>query len=257
MNLASIQETIFSGSFLIAAPLAFLAGLVSFLSPCVLPLVPGYLSYITGLTGAELAAEADASTVRRKTSRVVIGTALFVAGFSAVFVTLAAAFGAVSGWLFENALWLERVLGIVVIVLGLMVAGWIPGLNRQWKITRTPTVGLWGAPVLGVIFGLGWTPCIGPTLSAVLSLAANEGSAARGAALGLAYCLGLGLPFLIVGLAFRRAAGALTWVKAHYRLVSGIGGGMLVAVGVLLVTGWWGQLMVHVQVWVGSFEVIL
>jgi cytochrome c-type biogenesis protein len=138
-----------------------------------------------------------------------------------------------------------------------MFGGWIPGLNREWRLHMTPRFGLWGAPLLGVLFGLGWTPCIGPTLSAVLSLAVTEGSAARGAVLSLAYCIGLGIPFLIVGLAFGKAATALSWVKSHYVLIMRIGGGLLVAIGVLLVTGMWDQLTIALRVWAGSFEVAL
>jgi cytochrome c-type biogenesis protein len=253
-NLGSVSQTVTSGSLFLAIPLAIAAGLVSFLSPCVLPLVPGYLSYITGLTGAELASE-DGQLDARGRSRILIGCSLFVAGFSVVFVALGAAFGAISSWLLEYQTTLQRVLGAVVIVLGLMFGGWIPGLQREWRIHRAPTYGLWGAPLLGFLFGLGWTPCIGPTLSAVLSLAVNEGSALRGAILSLAYCVGLGIPFIIVGLAFRRAAGALKWVRSHYLLIMRIGGGMLVLVGLLLVTGLWDQLTITLRVWAGGFEV--
>ncbi|MFZ1654110.1 MAG: cytochrome c biogenesis protein CcdA [Candidatus Nanopelagicales bacterium] len=255
-GIASAEQTVVSGSLLLALPLAMLAGLLSFLSPCVLPLVPGYLSFITGLTGAELAEDSIEPGTRRK-SRVVLGSALFVLGFSVVFVSLGAAFGALSQWLFEYATTIQRVLGLVVIVMGLMFGGWIPGLQREWRIHRAPTFGIWGAPLLGFLFGLGWTPCIGPTLSAVLGLAATEGSAVRGAVLSFAYCLGLGLPFMLVGLAFRRTAGALTWVKQHYQLVMRVGGGMLVLVGVLLVTGLWDQLTVQLRAWAGAFNVPL
>jgi cytochrome c-type biogenesis protein len=139
----------------------------------------------------------------------------------------------------------------------LMFAGWIPGLQREWRIHKAPTYGLWGAPLLGFLFGLGWTPCIGPTLAAVLGLAASEGSAWRGALLSVAYCVGLGVPFLLVGLAFRRAAGALSWVRRHYLLIMRVGGGMLVLVGLLLVTGLWDELTIQLRVWAGAFEVAI
>lgn len=255
-SFSTISETVTSGSLLLAIPLAIAAGLLSFLSPCVLPLVPGYLSFITGLTGAELANE-DGQLDAKGRSRIILGCSLFVLGFSVVFVALGAAFGAISGWLLEYQTTLQRVLGIVVILMGLMFAGWIPGLQREWRIHQAPTYGLWGAPLLGFLFGLGWTPCIGPTLAAVLGLAANEGSALRGAMLSVAYCIGLGLPFLLVGLAFRRAAGALGWVRRHYLLIMRVGGGMLVLVGVLLVTGLWDELTVQLRVWAGAFEVAI
>lgn len=253
-TVGSAAQTVTNGSLFLAIPLAILAGLLSFLSPCVLPLVPGYLSFITGLTGAELASE-DGRIDARGRSRIVLGCVLFIAGFSVVFVALGAAFGALSVWLFEYQTVIQRVLGLFVIVLGLMFGGWIPGLKREWRIHRAPTYGLWGAPLLGFLFGLGWTPCLGPTISAVLSLAYNEGSALRGALLSLAYCVGLGIPFIIVGLAFGRVAGTLQWVRNHYLLVMRVGGGMLVLVGVLLVTGLWDQLMITLRIWMSGFGV--
>lgn len=253
-SLASVAQTVTTGSLLLAIPLAIAAGLLSFLSPCVLPLVPGYLSFITGLTGAEIASEKGELDARGR-SRIVLGCVLFIAGFSVVFVALGAAFGALSGWLFEYQTLIQRVLGVLVIVMGLMFGGWLPGIQREWRIHRAPTYGLWGAPLLGLVFGLGWTPCIGPTLSAVLGLAANEASALRGALLSLAYCVGLGIPFIIVGLAFGRVAGTLQWVRSHYLLIMRIGGAMLVFVGVLLVTGLWDQLMIWLRVWMSGFGV--
>ncbi len=253
MPLATASETVTSGSLLLAIPIAMLAGLVSFLSPCVLPLVPGYLSFITGLTGAELAEEASARAVKTH-SRVLLGTALFVLGFSVVFVAYGLIFGAISGWLFTHGLLLQRILGVIVIFMGLLYAGWIPGLQREYRIHAAPRFGIWGAPLLGFLFGLGWAPCIGPTLAAVLGLAADSGSAGRGALLSFAYCLGLGIPFLLVGLGFRWVAGALTWVRSHYLLVMRIGGIMLIIVGLLLVTGMWEQLSIQMRVWVGSFS---
>lgn len=282
---ALLGSVVTDGSLLLAVGVAVLAGLVSFLSPCVLPLVPGYLSYVTGLTGAELGVTAGgaASTSAREStndqasgsvvvvapavaapartprqhSQVLLGTLGFIAGFSAVFVAYGALFGALGGLLLEYQDVIQRVLGLLVIVLGLSFAGWLPGLNREWRMHGVPRIGVWSAPALGVLFGLGWTPCIGPTLAAVQTLAFSEGSALRGAVLSLAYCAGLGIPFILLGLAFRRLAGALGWVRAHYALVMRIGGILLVAIGVLLVTGLWGDLMIHMRTWVGAFEVPL
>lgn len=251
---ASVETTVLNGSLLLAIPLAIAAGLLSFLSPCVLPLVPGYLSFVTGLTGAELADEDSELGVAGR-SRVLLGSVLFVLGFSFVFVSLGTAFGAVGSWLLEYQRPLQIVLGLVVIGLGLVFGGWIPGLQREYRIHRAPRYGVWGAPLLGVLFGLGWAPCIGPTLSAVLTLSVSEGSALRGAVLSSAYCIGLGLPFVLVGLAFRRAAGALRWVKRHYLLIMRIGGGMLILVGLLLVTGLWDQLTIQLRIWTQAFEV--
>jgi cytochrome c-type biogenesis protein len=279
---ALLGSVVTDGSLLLAIPVAMLAGLVSFLSPCVLPLVPGYLSYVTGLTGAELGmtaagakappastapapaaagavAVAEAPTTRSaaQSSRVLAGTVGFVAGFSAVFIAYGALFGALGGWLLEYQEPIQRVLGVVVIVMGLSFAGWLPGMNREYRLHRSPTFGVWGAPVLGVLFGLGWTPCIGPTLAAVQTLAFTEGSALRGAILSVAYCIGLGLPFVLIGLAFRRLAGALGWVRAHYALVMRIGGVLLIAIGVALVTGVWADVTIWARTWVSGYEVAL
>nr|WP_194737726.1 cytochrome c biogenesis protein CcdA [Actinomadura sp. RB99] len=232
-----------------AAPLAALAGLVSFLSPCVLPLVPGYLSYVTGMTGADLA--------EQRRGRLLSGVLLFVAGFSVVFVSYGVAFGGLGRWLLEYQDQITRVLGIVTIVFGLAFMGLIPGLQRTMKSGRLPSAGLAGAPLLGALFALGWTPCIGPTLGAVQSLAISEASATRGALLSLAYCAGLGVPFVVTAIAYRRALGAFGAVKRHYPLVMRIGGGMLVLIGVLLVSGLWGELNIELKSWISGFEPVL
>jgi cytochrome c-type biogenesis protein len=242
-----------SGSLALAVPVAVIAGLVSFLSPCVVPLVPGYLSYVTGLSGAELAGRAG--DVRR--SRVAIGTALFVSGFTVVFVSYGLFFGSLGASLREYQDVLVRILGVLTIVLGLAFAGWLPGLSREWRVHGVTRIGLAGAPVLGVLFGLGWTPCIGPTLAAVQTLAFTEASAARGALLSVAYCVGLGVPFLVAGLAYRRALGTFEWVRRHRVWVMRVGGGMLVVLGVLLVTGLWSDMVAGLQGWIGSFEVVV
>lgn len=240
-------ETVTSGSLVLAAVFAFAAGVVSFASPCVLPLVPAYLSYVTGLIGIDL------GDARR--GRLVLGTALFVAGFTVVFVSYGALFGGLGALLLDHLDAITRVLGAFTIVFGLAFMGAIPWLNRDWHPARRASMGLVGAPLLGVLFGLGWTPCIGPTLAAVQTLAIDSASAGRGAALSAVYCLGLGLPFLLVALAFRRAFGAMAWMKRHYVLLMRIGGGMLVVLGVLMVTGLWQELSIQMRVWTSNFGV--
>lgn len=250
-----IAETVASGSLILAMLLAFAAGIVSFASPCVLPLAPGYLSYVTGLTGAEIAGEerGGTTTVAVK-SRVLLGSVLFVLGFSVVFVSYGLLFGGLGSLLLEYQAVISRVLGVIVILMGLSFMGVLPGMQREWRMHRMPSYSVWGAPVLGVLFGLGWTPCIGPALTAVQSLAFTEASAARGALLSMVYCLGLGLPFILLGLLFRQAAGTLAWVRRHYVLIMRIGGGLLVAIGILLVTGVWDSLTIWMRTLVPGFE---
>ncbi len=250
-----IAETVASGSLILAMLLAFAAGIVSFASPCVLPLAPGYLSYVTGLTGAEIAGEerGGTTTVAVK-SRVLLGSVLFVLGFSVVFVSYGLLFGGLGSLLLEYQVVISRVLGVIVIVMGLSFMGVLPGMQREWRMHRMPSYSVWGAPVLGVLFGLGWTPCIGPALTAVQSLAFTEASAARGALLSMVYCLGLGLPFILLGLLFRQAAGTLAWVRRHYVLIMRIGGGLLVAIGILLVTGVWDSITIWMRTLVPGFE---
>jgi cytochrome c-type biogenesis protein len=282
-----VGETVVSGSLLVAVPLAMLAGLVSFASPCVLPLVPGYLSYVTGLTGSQLvgapaqpvatsavpgaagagpahgaaapgpAPEPVPATTARTRSRVALGTLGFIAGFSAVFVSYGALFGGLGSTLLAHQDVITRILGAVVIVLGLGFLGAVPALQREARVHRRPARGIWGAPILGVLFGLGWTPCIGPTLAAVQSLAFTEASAARGALLSLAYCVGLGLPFLLVGLAMERAFGALAWARRHARAIQVVGGVSLIVLGLAMVSGLWGSLMVSLRGWISGWEVLL
>jgi cytochrome c-type biogenesis protein len=234
------SEQAASGSLLLAIPVALIAGLVSFFSPCVIPLLPGYLSYATGLTGADL------EDARR--SRMVVGSVLFVLGFSVVFVILGTLSGAAGAWLVTWRRELTFALGIVTILLGLAFAGLVPWLQRDWRVHKVPAVGLAAAPMLGFLFGLGWTPCIGPTLAAITTLSINEATAGRGALLSAFYSLGLGLPFVAAGFAYRRMLGAFGFVRRHQVWVMRIGGLMLVAVGVLLVTGWWDQAVTWLQV---------
>lgn len=223
-----------------------------------IPLLPGYLSYATGLSGADLAevASGDRSAGRRHRSRLVVGSVLFVLGFSAVFVALGTLSGALGSWLLEWERQITVVLGSLTILLGLAFAGLVPWLQRDWRIHRVPAVGLVAAPFLGLLFGLGWTPCIGPTLGVITTLAYNEATAARGALLSAVYSLGLGLPFLAAGLAYRRVLGAFAVVRRHQGTVMKVGGLMLVAVGVLLVTGWWAEAVTWLQVrLISDFEV--
>jgi cytochrome c-type biogenesis protein len=247
--MGDIGSIITSGSLLFALPIAFAAGIVAFLSPCVLPLAPGYVSYITGLTGAELS--------EGKKGRVLAGSLLFVLGFSVVFVSYGAFFGGVGSVLLEYADWINRILGVIVIIMGLAFMGVIPGLQREYRFHQVPKWGVAGAPLLGVAFGIGWSPCIGPTLTAVQSLAFTEASAARGALLSLVYSFGLGLPFILLGLLFTRAAGAIKFLRRHNLLIMRIGGGMLVLVGVLLVTGWWTDFTIWLRITMPGFETAL
>lgn len=225
-------ETAGSGSMLLAVPVAVIAGLVSFFSPCVVPLLPAYFSYATGLSGADLAT----GEVRR--GRMLAGSVLFVLGFSVVFVLIGALAGTVGRWVMVNQRELNVVLGILVIVLGLAFVGLVPFLQRDVRVHKVPAVGLAAAPLLGFLFGVGWTPCIGPTLATIFALAYNE-TTARAAVLLAFYSLGLGAPFVLAALAWRRALGALGFVRRHQKWVNWIGGGLLILVGLLLLTGWW------------------
>lgn len=246
-----IGQVVANGAIWFALPIAFAAGIVAFLSPCVLPLAPGYVSYITGLTGAELA------DTKGRRFQVLAGSLLFVLGFSIVFVSYGVLFGGAGSLLLEYSDAITRVLGVVVIIMGLVFVGLIPGLQREYRLHRFPTWGVAGAPVLGMLFGLGWTPCIGPTLTAVQTLAFAEASALRGAVLSFVYCLGLGLPFVLLAVAFSRVAGAIGWVRRHYVWVMRIGGGMLIVVGLLLVTGLWTDFTIWLRVQVPGFETVL
>jgi cytochrome c-type biogenesis protein len=213
----------------------------------VLPLVPGYLSYVTGLAGVDLQAH--------RRGRILAGTTLFVLGFAAVFVSFGAAFGYVGSHLVAHTDAVDRVLGAITLLLGLSFLGLLPGTGREFRwLHRAPGAGLWAAPVLGVLFGVGWSPCIGPTLGAVQALAFDSASAGRGALLTFVYSLGLGLPFIAVALGLRRALGAIGWVRGHHRVVMRAGGAMLCLLGVLLITGVWETLSVHLRIWSSGFE---
>jgi cytochrome c-type biogenesis protein len=240
--------TVLNGALLVALPVALLGGLVSFFSPCVLPLVPGYLSYVTGVTGTDLA--------EARRGRMVAGASLFVLGFTAVFVSSGALFGYFGDTLQDNKGVLSKVLGSLMILMGVFFMGLMPWMTqREFRFHRRPVAGLAGAPLLGALFGIGWTPCIGPTLASVLALSSQQSSAGRGAILTVAYCLGLGVPFVLAAVAFRKALGAFGWVKRHYVWVMRIGGTMMIVTGLLLLTGAWDSLVQDMQSWSAGFTV--
>nr|WP_239078975.1 cytochrome c biogenesis protein CcdA [Cellulomonas marina] len=290
-------RAVVSGSLLLALPVAVLAGLVSFASPCVLPLVPGYLAYVGGMAGATAGrapagpslggrALADATgllgtgtgtgtgagtgagsgtaggatrtvaastvvvpaptTTRaagavRPRRDVVLGVVLFVLGFTAVFVAYGTAAGSVGALLARESDVVTRVLGVLVVLMGLVFVGFVPAAQRERRWHVAPRAGLWGAPLLGLAFGIGWVPCIGPTLAAILTLGYTEGSAGRGALLAVAFCLGLGLPFVLVALGLGGSARVLAWLGRHRRALQRAGGVLLVVLGLALVTGLWTQ----------------
>lgn len=236
-----------SGSLPLAMAVAALAGLVSFFSPCVLPLLPGYLSYVSGVGVQDLGSD--------RRWRLGLGALLFVLGFTAVFVAGGALFGAAGQRLRPHGDSLVIIAGVALILLGLIFVGAVPWLRREWRLRAAPRVGLVAAPLLGVVFGVGWTPCLGPTLSAVLLLASTEGTAARGSLLTAVYGLGLGIPFILAALFFARFMRAIQFFRRHQRGVSIFGGGLLIATGVLMVSGLWSELVLQLQQWVSGFEV--
>ncbi|MEU4220126.1 cytochrome c biogenesis protein CcdA [Actinoplanes sp. NPDC026623] len=263
---ATFADLASSGPLLLAIGAAAIAGLVSFLSPCVLPLMPGYLSYVTGLAGADLDAAlgvaprpepapepADGSVAvatrapKARTggrARVLAGTVLFVIGFAVVFMLIATLVANIGLTLKTHERTLNIVLGVLVIVLGLMFLGVVPGMQGQARVKWLPNAGLAGAPILGALFGLSWLPCTGPTLGAVLSLATTSGQTDRAVVLALAYSLGLGVPFVLFGLFFRHLLGVFKAVRRNSRWVTRIGGALLIAVGITLVTGGWNSFLI-------------
>ncbi len=257
----AFATTAFSGSLLLAVPVALLAGLVSFASPCVLPLVPGYVGYVSGMAAANAAPAAGGGTTAVRTApertRVVAGVGLFVLGFTVVFVALMAAAGAFGSYLVRWEDVITRVLGVVVVVMGMAFVGGVPFLQHERRLHLSPQAGLWGAPVLGLVFGLGWTPCIGPTLAAVQALSLNEASAGRGVLLGIAYCVGLGVPFLLVALGMQSSQRMLAFLRQHRLTIQRAGGALLVVIGLALVSGLWGALTSQLQGWISGFVTVV
>lgn len=236
-------ELVFSGNLLLALPIAVLAGLVSFAAPCVLPLVPGYLGYIGGLDSGERAGR----------GRLLLGVALFILGFSVVFVLFSVLFGT-AGLLLRP--WLDlitRIAGVVLIVMGLVFIGQVSFLQRTIKPSWKVATGLAGAPVLGIVFGLGWTPCLGPVLTAIYSIAFDLGDPWRAGLLGVAYCIGLGIPFLLVALGLGWVTASVGWLKRHVRVINIVGGALLILIGVLMVSGLWRLLMSELQAVINGF----
>lgn len=242
-------ETAASGPFLLAFGIAALAGLVSFASPCTLPLMPGYVSYVTGMSGQDLAEGGGRG-------RVLTGSLLFVAGFTAVYTATVFALQSVGRALLTNSSVLETVVGIFMIAMGLMFIGLIPserGFTPRWR----PAVGLAGAPLFGAVFALSWIPCSSPVLAAITSLAFIQEGTARGVGLMIAYCLGIGLPFVLFAVGMHRLAGALDFMRRHGRAIAIAGGAMLVAVGLMLATGAWTEFMNWLRATVGAGEIWL
>ncbi|MBD3940348.1 cytochrome c biogenesis protein CcdA [Microbacterium sp. NEAU-LLC] len=271
----SLGELVADGSLLIAIPIAVLAGAISFLSPCVLPLVPGYLGFIGGAVAPRPApvavnAAGDAvtpgstdgegvptrSSVARSTTdgveapargRLVLGVLLFIAGFTVVFVSMAMLGGTVGRFLLEYADVITRVLGVLIIAMGLVFIGWFGLAQRIARPQVRGNLGLIGAPLLGIALAIGWAPCIGPTLAVILTMSFDSGSIGRAALLGVAYSLGLGIPFLLITLGFGWATRSVTFVRRHIRVVNLIGGGLLIVLGLLMVTGVWTAVMAQFQ----------
>ncbi|PYC65849.1 cytochrome C biogenesis protein [Micromonospora arborensis] len=272
----TFEELARSGPLLLAIGAAVLAGLVSFLSPCVLPLVPGYLSFVTGLAGADLEGSAKKGApldtvaqrdgggvaIRERIARVgavkgrvLAGTLLFIAGFTVVFVATAILFAGIGRVFFDYKRELQIGVGALIIVLGLGYLGMIPALQREFRISRLPSAGLLGAPVFGAVFALSWVPCTGPTLGAVMGMVATSGQSDRAVVLAVAYCLGLGIPFVVFGLGFERLLGVFRAVRRNSRWVTRVGGALLILIGLALVTGGWQSFVIWLQTTVGVGEV--
>lgn len=241
-----IQGIVSDGQLLVASVIALTAGLISFLSPCVLPLVPGYLAYVGGLAGS-------ATDSRAEKWRLTGGVLLFIAGFSAVFIAIMALAGSVGSWLLEWEGLITRIMGLVVILMGLIFIGQIGFMQRTTRIRIKPKVGMIGAPLLGAVFAVGWTPCLGPTLTTIMALSLQQGSASRAVILALWYCAGLGLPFLLVAFGFGWMTRMTGFFRRHIRTINIVGGVLMIAIGVVMVTGLWSKMMFELQAVIGGY----
>ena len=249
-----MSDSIASGALPLAVLVAALAGLVSFASPCVLPLVPGFLGYVTGLS--------DTALEQRSRGRMVLGAALFVVGFAAVFVVGSIFIASLGRSLVEHRVALMRVGGVLVVLMGLVFLGVGAGAGSQRRLAPSwrPRAGLLGAPLLGAVFGLGWAPCTGPTLAAVMTLSASttNPSTGRAVTLATAYALGLGVPFILAAAGIERFGRVSGSVRRHHRAIQLVGGGLLIVVGLLLLTGVWEELTRWLQSeLVSGFEVVI
>ncbi|MGB3482456.1 MAG: cytochrome c biogenesis CcdA family protein [Mycobacterium sp.] len=247
--MTGFTELAATGPLLLALGACVLAGLVSFASPCVVPLVPGYLSYLAAVVGVDETGPGTAGVKTKSKLRVAGSALLFVAGFTAVFILGTVAVLGMTTSLITNQVLLQRVGGVVIIIMGLAFIGFIPALQRQARFTPKQLSSVAGAPLLGAVFGLGWTPCLGPTLAGVITVAsATDGaSVARGVTLVIAYCLGLGIPFVVLAFGSTWAIGGLGWLRRNTRTIQIIGGVLMILVGVALVTGWWADFVAYVR----------
>ena len=237
-----IVDQLLGGYLLAALPFAVFAGLISFLSPCVLPLVPGYLAYAAGFS--------------KSRGRVFLGSILFVAGFSALFISYGALFGELGSRIATNEESITRVLGVLTILMGVIFLGAFP-LMPTIKPRISTTGGLIGAPLLGFLFGVGWTPCIGPALASVQALAFQESSAVRGAILSLGYCIGLGTPFIATGLFLDKSEKIRKVALKSGNSISKVGGVLLILIGILQLTGLWTDLMIEMRSWISDFVPVI
>ncbi len=243
---------VFDGALWLAIPIAVLAGLVSFLSPCVLPLVPGYLGFLGGA-----APERSGGTRTKNRSRLLWGVLLFIAGFTAVFVTIFVLGGTFGQLFIQYQDPITRVLGVVVILLGLVFIGVFGVAQRSFRPRMRENLGLVGAPLLGVAMGVGWAPCIGPTMTAILAISINQGDPVRAGILGVAYSIGLGVPFILLAIGFGWATRSVAFFKRHIRAINITGGVLLIALGLLMVTGVWTDLMSRLGAVIGSVQLPL